>query len=288
MAKVGGIALRVVATFFYILAFCCATIILGLYSYFLATQSQHKVAIPEWQKAVEGMSGIGVLYTIFAVIFTCCLGGKRFFAFLAILLDILLCGAFIAIAVLTRDGDSCKGRFVNTPLGSGAPNSHEGRDGAIFTPSLHTACRLNTVCFAVALIGAFVFFLSALFQLWLARHHQKEKRYGPSPANNYGKGSGVRFFQRRRGERSAHAAAAKDAEAGGFAATDGTHTNGHHHNGVGAADGTYVGNKYEEPSMAGTHNTGVPTAGGYHTGPTGTAVNPYGYDKTHATPGTNF
>jgi len=58
--------------------------VLGLYSYFLATQSQHDVAIPNWEKAVEGISGAGVLYTIFAVLLTCFLGGKKFFAFLAI------------------------------------------------------------------------------------------------------------------------------------------------------------------------------------------------------------
>jgi hypothetical protein len=137
-------------------------------------------------------------------------------------------------------------------------------------------------------LDSFLFLFSALFQLWLARHHRREKRYGPSPANNYGKGSGVRFFQRKKGERSAHAAAAKDAEAGAFT-SNGVHgTNGHNTDGVtGATDGTYVGNKYETP-LTEPHHSGVPTAGGYHTAPTGTAVNPYGYDKTHATPGTNF
>lgn len=60
---------------------------------------------------MEGLTGAGVLYTVFAVLLTCILGGHRVFAFIAIFLDILFCGAFIAVAVLTRDGaDSCKGR----------------------------------------------------------------------------------------------------------------------------------------------------------------------------------
>ena len=37
-----------------------------------------------WVKAVEGISGAAVLYTICAVVFTCCLGGISFFAFVAI------------------------------------------------------------------------------------------------------------------------------------------------------------------------------------------------------------
>jgi len=298
----GATALKLFQTFFYALAFCCSTIILGLYSYFLATQAQHNVAIPRWQKAVEGISGIGVVYTIFAVVLTCCLGGKIFFAFLAIILDLLLCAGFVAIAILTRSGHSCSGDNVRTPLGDGARDSHTGRDGAIYTPSLATSCHLNQVVFAVAVIGAFIFAFSAIVQLWMGRHHQKQKRYGPSPANNYTKGNGIKFWKRKHGARSAHAAVAKDAEAGAFATTgvaathnghNGTH-NGHNgtHNGIHndahnaalAQDNSYVGNKYE---AAPTHGATVPTAGGYHTAPVGTGVNPYGYDNTR-TPATNY
>jgi hypothetical protein len=70
-------------------------------------------------------------------------------------LDLLFMGGFIAIAILTRDGaSSCKGNSISTPLGSGAPDSHIGRDGKTFTPTLHTACRLETAVFAVSLLGA--------------------------------------------------------------------------------------------------------------------------------------
>jgi len=281
MAKFGGAALRVVTMLLYALAFACSAIILAIYSYFLAIQSQHNVAIASWEKAVEGMAGIGVVYTIFAVILTCCLGGFTFFAFLGIFLDILLVAAFIAIAVMTRDGRSCSGNFVDTPIGDGNPNSQRGNATRDYGIKLHTACRMNTVAFAVAIIGAFLFLISALFQLWLGRHHQREKKYGPSPQNNYTAGSGVRFFKRKRGNKTAHAAAAKDAEAGYIPPAG--HTNGH----TLANDDTYVGNKYE----AAPHNAGIPTAGGYHTGPAGSSVNPYGYDNpapVHKTAGTNF
>jgi len=152
----GGAALKVFQTILYALEFCCAAIILGIYSYFLATLADRNLAIPTWEKAVEGMSGAAVLYTIFAVLLTCFLGGKSFFAFLAIVLDLLFMGAFVAIAVLTRHGaHSCSG-YVRTPLGNGQSNSKQGATDSksTYAASLGTICTLNTACFAVALIGA--------------------------------------------------------------------------------------------------------------------------------------
>lgn len=304
MGFVGGAALRLIQTVLYGLAFCCSAIILGFYSYFLAIKADRDATIPTWQKAVEGLSGAAVLYTIFAVVLTCCLGGIRFFAFLAILLDVLFCGAFIALAVLTRDGaSSCSGN-VRSPLGDGPADSKDafGADGfgsrsgenVTYSVSLGTACRYNTACFAVAIIGAFLFLIAALFQVWLARNAQREKRFGPSPANNYTTGSGKKWFGRRkRGVATTHHH--KDAEAGAIGA-GGLAAAHHHHDAAtrpshdtaftgttaGHHDGTYTGTKYEQ-----SH---VPTAGGYHTAPTGTGVNPYGYDNTTrpVVPATNY
>ena len=157
----GGIALKSVQTFLYALEFACSAIILGIYSYFLAVLADRDATIYTWVKAVEGMAGAAVLYTIFAVLLTCCLGGKTFFAFLGIVLDILFCGAFIAISVLTRDGaHSCSGNNVKTPLGNGSSNTREGFDNSqgnkqwTYAVSLGSACRMNTACFAVAIAGA--------------------------------------------------------------------------------------------------------------------------------------
>lgn len=105
-----------------VLQFLDAAVILGIFSYFLAVQSQHNQPIPTWMKAVEGLSGAATLYGLLGSLFTCCVGGLAFFAFLAIVLDVCFIGAMIAIAVMTRDGtQSCSGN-VNTPLGSGADN----------------------------------------------------------------------------------------------------------------------------------------------------------------------
>lgn len=163
-AAAGGL-LRFVATFLYALEFCCAGIILGVYSYFLAVLKDHNLPIANKWRAVEGISGSAVLYLIFAVILTCFLGGKRFFAFIAIVLDVLFCAAFIALAVLLRKGaDSCTGE-VDTPLGKGPANGGQSGfgangfgtgqgEGVTYKPRLGFACRLNTACFAVSLVGA--------------------------------------------------------------------------------------------------------------------------------------
>ena len=156
----GGAALKTVALIIYGLAFCCSALILGVYSYFLSVLADRDLVIETWTKAVTGMSGAAVLYTAFAVLLTCCLGGKSFFAFLAIILNVLFTGAFVAIAVLTRDGvQSCTG-VVDTPIGTGPSNAKEGfgndgeRNQITYAVSLGTACRLNSASFAVAIAGA--------------------------------------------------------------------------------------------------------------------------------------
>ena len=84
------------------------------------------------------MSGAAVIYTAFAVVLTCFLGGITFFAFIAVFLDVLFCGAFIAIAVLARGGiHKCTG-INNSPIG----------------PRNHLSCQLERVTFIVAIIGA--------------------------------------------------------------------------------------------------------------------------------------
>lgn len=205
MGIVKGGFQRLFQTFLYILLFCCAGIILGVYSYFLSVQADRDRAIPTWQKAVEGLSGAAVLYLIFAVVLTCCLGGISFFAFLALVLDVLFAGAMIAIAVLTRDGaSSCTGN-VQTPLGNGPADSNTGGFGSngfgtgqgenfTYSASLGSICRLNTAAFAVSIVAAFLFLCTAAMQVALVRHHKKEKRYGPSPSNNYTSGYGKKRF----------------------------------------------------------------------------------------------
>jgi hypothetical protein len=263
---IGGAALRLGSTFLYALEFCCAGIILGIYSYFLAVEADRNAPIPRWQQAVTGMAGGIILYTVFAVLLTCFLGGKSFFALLGMIFNLLCCGAMIAIAILTRDGaSSCTGD-VQTPLGDGPADSKDGfgnnGDQITYAASLGSICRLNTACFAVAILGAFLFLLSVPVQMFLGRHHKKEKRYGPGPSNGYTKGSGRKFWQRKprtQTLRDPEVAAAPHAT-GGLAAP--THDVRPSH------DTAYTGSTVAAPNAAYEHNK--PVVGGYHTAPTGT------------------
>jgi hypothetical protein len=147
----GGTFLKLVQTILYAIIFAASAVILGIYSYFLAWLSHQDKTIPTWEKAVEGLSGASCLYLIFAVLFTCCLGGKSFFAFLGIVLDVLFCGAMIAVAVMTRHGtETCsRDNYLRTPLGNGF-----GRVNLDDGPHLDTICRMNKSAFAVAIIAA--------------------------------------------------------------------------------------------------------------------------------------
>jgi len=194
----GGVALKSVSIFLRFIEFCCAAIIIGIFSYFLAALSNHHVHIDSYLKAVEGISGVGVIYTLVAMVLVCCLGGIAFFSAIGMLLDFCFAGAFAYVAYATRGGRDCTG-IVNTPLGSGNVNGNNDvpiADNGRFVrlPSLHFACRLNTVCFAVAIIAAVFFLLSLFVELGLIRHHKKEKAFGPSPNNGYTAGRPKRKF----------------------------------------------------------------------------------------------
>ncbi|CAO1596965.1 hypothetical protein XANCAGTX0491_000792 [Xanthoria calcicola] len=202
MVSKGGVALKGVTTFLRFVELLGSILILGITSYWLAILTRRNDPIPTWTKAVEGIAGGAVLYTAFAVLLTVFLGGKTFFAFLAVLLDVLFVAGMVAIAVMTRGGtSSCSGDNPPSPIGSGE----------------RTSCRLQTAVFAVAIAMALCFLTSAALQILLSRHHKKEKRYGPGPSNNYTSGSAKKqpFWKRRRGAKTTH-----DAYKGGSFGTD--------------------------------------------------------------------
>ncbi|KAL9612937.1 MAG: hypothetical protein Q9204_008928, partial [Flavoplaca sp. TL-2023a] len=139
MVSKGGLALKGVTTFLRVVELLGSILILGITSYWLAVLSRRDDPIPTWEKAVEGIAGGAVLYTAFAVLLTFFLGGKTFFAFLAVVLDVCFVAGFVAIAVLARGGtNSCSGDNPPSPIGEGE----------------RTSCRLQTAVFAVAIAMA--------------------------------------------------------------------------------------------------------------------------------------
>ncbi|KXL48821.1 hypothetical protein M433DRAFT_376258 [Acidomyces richmondensis BFW] len=292
----GGVE-RLFQTFLYLLLFCCAGIILGIYSYFLSALADRNEHIPTWEKAVEGLSGSAALYLICATLLTCCLGGISFFAFVAIVLDLCFSGSMIAIAVMTRHGaNKCTG-IVNTPLGIGYASASTGGFGStpgssgdhiVYGVDLGTACRLNTAAFAVSIIAAFLFLCTAAMQVTLVRRHKKEKRYGPSPSNNYTSGYGKRRGLFARKNKNAE----KDAEIGAVGAGAGAAAGGltagrqdtRPSHDTGYTGSTVAAGGVSHDKVEGDNGLTHSTHGGYYTQPQGTGVNPYGYENSQPTP----
>jgi hypothetical protein len=192
----------------------------------------------------------------------------------------------VAIAILTRDGaSSCKGN-VRTPLGNGPADSKEGfgsnnqGNQVTYSASLGTTCNLNTACFAVAIIGAFLFLISALVQMLLMKHHKKEKAFGPGPNNGYTKGSGMKFWQRKKAHRTT---GHRDPEVGTIPATTGGLAAPVAHDYRPSHDTAYTGSTVAAPSNTG-YETNKPVQGGYYTAPNGT----YGATPTHNNTAVNY
>ncbi|KAK4038772.1 hypothetical protein C8A01DRAFT_17183 [Parachaetomium inaequale] len=195
MGAAKGIALRGVQFFIRTIQFCCAAIVLALFSYFLATLHNHDMSISVWVRAVEGIAGAGVLYTILALLMLCCIPGRSFPSFVMMVLDVAFIGGFIYIAAVNRGGaSSCNGE-VDTPFGKGNADTNvvdNGSGGFTALPSLRQACKMETACLAVSIAAVIFFALSPFVSLALVRHRRKEMRFGPSPANDYTEGYGGR------------------------------------------------------------------------------------------------
>ena len=122
-----------------------------------------------------------------------------------------------------------------------------------------------------------IFFIAALVQILLARRNKKEKRFGPSPANNYTAGTGRgKFWQRK-----PRTTGLRDPEMGTGSMHHTTRTSGGLAPGATdyrpSHDTAYTGSTVAPQSAA--YEPHKPLVGGYHSAPTGTYNQP-GYNNT--------
>lgn len=156
MAAGVGLCLKLLQWFNRGVQFCCAGLILALNSYFMAAMSNHKITIPTNLRAVEGISGAAVLYTVVGLLLLCCLAGLTLTSFIAIVLDIAFLGAFIYIATVYKDGaSSCSGSDVKTVFGTGDANAdiQSPNDGGVPLAKYMTICRMQSAILAVAIVA---------------------------------------------------------------------------------------------------------------------------------------
>lgn len=158
MGAAKGVALRGTQFFLRTIQFCCAAIVLALFSYFLATLHNHDLPTSTWVRAVEGISGIAVVYTILALLALCCMAGRSFPSFITMLLDVAFIGGFIYIAWANRGGASSCNGVVDTPYGTGNADTNvvdNGNGGFTALPSLRNACKMETASLAVSIVAMY-------------------------------------------------------------------------------------------------------------------------------------
>ncbi|CEJ81105.1 hypothetical protein VHEMI01251 [[Torrubiella] hemipterigena] len=163
------------------LQLCCAVIVLSLYSYFLVTLADHKMDISQNMRAVEGIAGAAVLYTIIGLLVTCCVAGLPLMSFFAMLFDLAFACAFIFVAVANKNGSgSCTGD-VTTPYTT--PNKTTRTISSL--PSDHNACKMETACLAVSILSIFFFIFSIAAELALARGRYRSRRFPRGDPDQY-------------------------------------------------------------------------------------------------------
>lgn len=156
MSTPGGAGLKFIQWIIRAIQFCCSVVVLGVYSYFLATLLNHGKDVPDLIKAVEGISAIGTVYTLLSLVLVCCLSSRPFPSFVFMVVDGGFVAAYIYIAAANRAGaGTCAGNGIETVYGTGDDVAvPDLGDGAMALPTFGTTCRLETVCLSASIIAA--------------------------------------------------------------------------------------------------------------------------------------
>ncbi|KAM7209147.1 hypothetical protein V8F20_000485 [Naviculisporaceae sp. PSN 640] len=290
MGRRAGTALRLIQFFTRAIEFCCAALILALFSYFLATLASHSLSIGNWIRAVTGIAGAAVVYTLITLLTLFCVAGHPILSSIFLFLDVLFTGAFIYLAAANRDGASSCDGTVNTPLGRGSSNTNivDNQQGGVIelAPSLRQACKMQSACLAVAIVGLLFFIASAILEALLMRHRRKARRFGPSPINGYTSGYGKTTSHHHKGGLWSRIFGRKSRRQGtdltdnSNALPEHTHpADLHDNNRASYYTGTTTGTTAPEDTLPPTHNTpaGQPMSG------VNTGYGSYGYkpEGTH-------
>ncbi|KAG6045250.1 hypothetical protein E4U39_002570 [Claviceps sp. Clav50 group G5] len=163
------------------LQFLCATLIFAIFSYLLVALHEHGLQIDVDVRAVEGISGAAVLYTLINMLSQCCLAsGLGCMSPLAVVLDVGFTAGFIFVAVVNKNGaGACRG-YTDSPFGWGRGQEQLGNeaswpnmDGLISHVHPHAACELQRASFFTSIIAICLFILSLLAEYVLVWHRRR-------------------------------------------------------------------------------------------------------------------
>ncbi|KAK6519752.1 hypothetical protein TWF506_000051 [Arthrobotrys conoides] len=180
-----AVVAKLLSTTFRVLQFLGTLFNTGCLTYFIVRLANRNL-ISGRALAVEIISGAGLLWSVFALVFSVCLLQKSFFQFFTVIGDALFVGGFIAVSVLLRDswdGDCSSSNLFVPWLQRGGNN-------------LVANCRIIKGIFITSIILCVLFFLTILTAFLAHKSSKKDRAYGPSPANNYTSGRGKRHKNR--------------------------------------------------------------------------------------------
>ncbi|KAG6116666.1 hypothetical protein E4U13_001678 [Claviceps humidiphila] len=158
----------------------CATLVLAIFSYLLVALHEYGLQIDVDLRAVEGISGSAVLYTLINMLSQCCLASDLgCMAPLAVVFDVGFMAGFIFVAVVNKNGaEACRGN-TDSPFGRGQGQlgdeaSWPNMDGlnSHFRP--HAACELQRASFFTSIIAICLFVLSLLAEFVLVWHRRRQ------------------------------------------------------------------------------------------------------------------
>ena len=125
-----------------------STVVMGCASQFLATLSDHDLALPASHVAVLAISGVGAAWSLVALLLTCCAG--KIMLEMETALDLACVGLSIAqAALLSREATCTRLSFVETYM---SWVTVEGGGGGAWVGYLPDR-RLIKACFGCAIVN---------------------------------------------------------------------------------------------------------------------------------------
>ncbi|KAG6134806.1 hypothetical protein E4U24_005599 [Claviceps purpurea] len=152
----------------------CATLVLAM------ALHEYGLQIDVGLRAVEGISGAAVLYTLINMLCQCCLtSGLGCMSPVAAVLDVGFMVGFIFVAMVNQNGaGACRG-YTDSPFGRrqgqlGDEASWPNMDGLISHVHPHVACELQRASSFISIIVICLFVLSSLAETVLIGHRRRQ------------------------------------------------------------------------------------------------------------------